>query len=782
MHDAIRSGARRSRAESKRAIACSTVLIASLFIAGSRTYAQRDVQAVDPTEVRQPRGYDLDPSLPLIGCGKGQRMARRDLADASEEAPPIAYLASLSDTDVLHYDLSIEPTSLNPGADTCFLGGTNVMTVKSLVDGLTEFQFRLRSQFTIAVARINGSTPVTVTTTSSTTRTVTLDHPYNTDDVFTLSITYSGNTVDAAFGSIAVDTQPNGTPVVASLSEPYYGHMWWPVKDGDLAEPGDNSDKVTADVSITVPNTYKATSNGVLLGVDALPSNRSKYRWSTTYPIAPYLISFSATPYNTWTLDYVYPGGTTPVEFYIYPSFDTPSNRTAWGRVVDMMGVFATKYGEYPFVDEKYGIYNFPFGGGMEHQTMTGQGSFGESLSAHELAHQWWGDMVTCKDWSNIWLNEGFATYSECIWNEFKNGFDDFAAYKSSILSRKPGSVGDSVYVYPPQTADVNRIFSSTFSYSKGAWVLHQLRHVVGDTVFFQILADYRTAYAYKTATTDDFAAVASATSGMDLTGFFDQWVYQIGAPSYRYGWQSTNVGGQNYLLVNLQQNQTASYPAVFVMPVDLRATIGGSPQTLKVQNGARNEWFVVPVSGTVTALSFDPDEWILRTSAVSQAYAAGPPKIIAADPPPGASIEAESPVNQMTVTFHTPVNVSPAAFTLIGNTTGPVSFTIPATATVNPVTLEFSLPLAQDIYTLTVDSTGVTAANSGVSLDGEISNPQSPASFPSGDGLAGGNASLEFRVASSVPAVSTWGLAALALIVLSAGTLLLRTGRPQTS
>lgn len=760
----------------------STVLIALLFIANSRTFAQREVQAIPSADERQARGYDLDESLPLVGCGKGQRMAQRQLAPAPEEMPPIAYLVSLNDTDVLHYDLSIEPTNLNPAGDTCLMSGTNVMTIKSLVDNLTEFQFRLRSQFTILSARINGGTNVTVTTTSSTTRTVTLDHPYNTNDVFTLSITYSGNTVNAAFGSIAVDTQPGGTPVVASLSEPYYGHMWWPLKDGDLALPGDNSDKVTADVSITVPNTYKATSNGVLLGVDALTGNRSKYRWSTAYPIAPYLISFSATPYNTWTVDYVHPGGTTPVEFFIYPGLDSPSNRTAWERAVDMMEVFATKYGEYPFVDEKYGIYNFPFGGGMEHQTMTGQGSFGESLTAHELAHQWWGNMVTCKDWSNIWLNEGFATYSECIWSESKNGFDDFAAYKSCILSRKPGSVGDSVYVYPAQTADVGRIFSSTYSYQKGAWVLHQLRHVVGDAVFFQILADYRTAYAYETATTNDFAAVASATSGMDLTQFFDQWVYQIGAPAYRFGWQSANVGGQSYLLVYLQQNQIGSYPSVFEMPVDLRATIAGSPQTLKVQNDARMEWFVVPVSGTVTALSFDPDEWILRTSAVSQAYVPGPPKIIVTDPAPGAVVEIGPPVDQITLTFHTPVDISPAAFTLTGIHSGPIAFTIPTTSNVNPVTLEFSNPLGQDIYTLTVDSAGVTAANSGMTLDGEIANPQSPTSFPSGDGLAGGSPTLQFRVSPAVPAVNAWGLLALSFVILSAGTLVLRTGRGRTA
>ena len=188
------------------------------------------------------------------------------------------------------------------------------------------------------------------------------------------------------------------------------------------------------------------------------------------------------------------------------------------------------------------------------------------------------------------------------------------------MQARKPSSVGDSVYI-DPEDLTLARIFSSTYSYNKGCWVLHQLRHVVGDATFFEILADYRTAYEFSAATTDDFVAVASSTYGEDLTWFFDQCVYQIGAPAYQYAWETVSVDGLDYLLVKIKQIQNASYPEVFTMPVDLVVTVGGNSETVTVWNDRRRQWFAESVGGPVTALEFDPDEWILRTAAVSVAY-----------------------------------------------------------------------------------------------------------------------------------------------------------------
>lgn len=716
------------------------------------------LQAHEPGDCREP----------IDGCGKAQAMLAA-FQNGADEPPTIMPREAMGDTDVLNVALDIEVSNLNPGSDSCTMLGSSVMTIKSKSAALTQFTFRLRDNYTItnlSVTDDTGNHPVTHTLVPNRTRIVTLNRTFAMDEVFDLNVSYTGTSFNAgAFGAISVGTHSGSSPVVATLSEPFYSYAWWPAKDGDIDQPGDMSDKFTLEFNITAPNNYASPSNGTLLGVDALSGGRSRYRWASNYPIATYLVSFAATNYNTWTLNYNYPAGpfnpagTMPVQFYIYPGNDSPANRNAWGNCVNMLPVFRTVFGEYPFVNEKYGIYNFNFGGGMEHQTMTGQGTFSESVTAHELGHQWWGDMITCKTWSDIWLNEGFARYSECLWEERKTGSINTTAYFDAVNARRPSNNGadDSVYVY---NTTASRIFSSTYSYNKGGWVLHMLRHVVGDTAFFNTLNTYRQQYQGSAATTDEFAAVATAVSGKNLTKFFDQWVKQRGAPTYQYGWQSVNVVGQNYLLLRINQTQTATagsppqVQSIYEMPVDLNVTIGGSPQTLVVQNDARTEWFVVPVSGPVTALNFDsnnldatsPRAYILRGNATNQAYVAGPPKIVATTPALGAVIPAISSPSQLTVTFHTPVNCAGANFSLVGANTGAHPLTLVSGANVNPAVLNHAGPLPSDTYTLTV-TTGVTAVNSGNTLDGEITNPLSPLSLPSGDGLAGGNAVMQFTV-----------------------------------
>jgi hypothetical protein len=478
-----------------------------------------------------------------------------------------------------------------------------------------------------------------------------------------------------------------------------------------------------------------AVANGLLTETADLPNNRRRYRYEHTYPIVPYLVAFAATNYQSWSRTFTYNGRTMPVDFYIYPENNTAANRAAWERCIPMLQVFSDLFGEYPFMRERYGIYQFQFSGGMEHQTMSGQGGFGESLTAHELAHQWWGDMITCATWNDIWLNEGFATYSEALWEEFRNGASDPAALRTAMLNRRPSSLNGSVYRY--DTSSVNAIFSSNFAYRKGAWVLHQLRWVLGTERFFELLARYRQRYAYSHATTADFQAVAEELWGGSMDWFFQPWVYGTGAPTYNWGWTTTRVNNKDYLLLSIRQTQQSSY-GIYTMPIGLRAQIGSQSQDLRVWNSARTQYYVIPVSGAVSNLAFDPDEWILKGGSNAETYRPGPPVIVEMNPAPGL---ATQPVSQIDLYFQTPVQINSALVQLTGATQGTVSTNFAYDANTRRARLTLAQPLKPDAYTVRIAPT-VTATNSGLALDGEYFGQ-----LPTGDGVPGGEAVLPLRV-----------------------------------
>ncbi len=628
-------------------------------------------------------------------------------------------------TDVQHYDLTLE---VIPSSRT--LVGSCVMTVKVLQPTLNAFRFRLRDNFLITGLRLDGR-PIAFVRESITTVRAEFDRTYTQNEVFQLQVDYEGVPVSRGFGSIEFTTRSSGAVIVATLSQPYYAYTWWPAKD-------ENTDKATLTFTLITPSNMFAVANGMLQSIEDLPNNRRRYRYQHNYPIVPYLVAFAATNYQHWSRSFSYNGQTMPVDFYIYPESNTASNRAAWELCIPMLRVFSDLYGVYPFIQERYGIYQFQFGGGMEHQTMSGQGGFGESLTAHELAHQWWGDMVTCATWNDIWLNEGFATYSEALWQEYKNGSSDPNALRTAMLNRRPSSLNGSVYRY--DTSSVNAIFDSNFAYRKGAWVLHGLRWILGTERFFELLARYRQRYAYSHATTADFQAVAEEVWGDTLDWFFQPWVYGRGAPSYNWGWTTTAVNGKTYLLMSLRQTQQSSY-GLYTMPIGVRATIGSQTQELRLWNSAQTQHYVVPVSGPVSSLAFDPDEWILKGSSTQESYRPGPPVIVEMNPAPGMVSDR---VNQVDLYFQTPVQISPSQIQLTGASQGAISFEFAYDANARRVRLTLNEPLKPDAYTLRV-APSVTATDSGMALDGEYSGQ-----LPTGDGVPGGEAVLSLRVLAS--------------------------------
>jgi aminopeptidase N len=653
--------------------------------------------------------------------------ARAALARPGGGAPAIRLLSPPADptaaaTDVLHYrlDLTIDPTAHR-------LTGSNTMTVRC-VSAAASFRFRLDDLFTIGAVTVDGS-PAAWRRVDTETVEVTLTPARAAGDTFVLVVPYDGFPT-SQYGSIVFSAH-SFQPVVYTLSEPWYAYTWWPAKD-------DIVDKATADLLFTVPNGLTVASNGVLVASDPVSGNRRRFHWRTGYQTAPYLFSFAATNYSAVNASAVIAGATMPVSLFIYPEHDVPANRNEWLRAVDMLSAFGDLFGPYPFAAEKYGIYQFPPGGGMEHQTITGQGSFLEYLTAHELAHQWWGDLVTCATWHDIWLNEGFATYAEALWFESKPGGGQ-AALRQRMEERHPADVSGTVYCYDDSSA--SRIFSGNLSYRKAGWVLHMLRRVVGDEAFFATLAAWRDEFAFATATTADFQRVVETVSGRDLERFFRQWVFEGGAPTYRYAWRPVTAAGARYVELFLEQIQSAAYPT-FVMPVDVRVTGGGASETVVAWSDARAEHLLLPVGRDATGVELDPDHWILREGRVASSFVPGPPKIVAIVPAPG-SLSAPGTVTRVGVTFHDDVVAPAAAFSLAGARTGSVPFSVAYDAASRTVSLA-TPPLPADTYTLTVADT--VTSTGGIALDGEVA----PAAVPSGDGLPGGTFVTGFTVGRS--------------------------------
>jgi aminopeptidase N len=686
----------------------------------------------------------------IEGCGKAQALRQMMAAgtlNTDDQGPGVlargAAAEAYTDTDLLTSDLDLE---IIPGGNPNIIG-TNVMTVKSLRDGLTQFTIVLRVNYTVTTCTVNGvNAAITPGVSGNYQRTITLNRPYNNGEIFTVVIGYRGVAQNIFFGSIDFTTQ-NGQNLVTTLSQPYYAATWWPIKDGNVFQPGDNADKFISSVAITAPTAMRSVSNGLLQGIDTLSGSRRKFRWKSNYPIAPYLVSFGSTNYNTYTTPWNYtpPGGGTPIsmpfEINVYSASDTEGNRNAWNLSVSMLTTFSNIFGTYPFAAEKYGMYQTNFSGGMEHQTNTAQGTFSESVTAHELAHQWWGDAVTCRYWNDIWLNEGAATYGEVLWQEFRSGASNATARISNINSRKPAAASASAYKY--SVTDPNAIFDYDTTYEKGAWVYHMLRRLSGDPTFFAILAEWRSRYEGSAATTNDFAQVCSDVLGRPMQYFFDQWAFGTGEAAYSAGYQNAVINGKNYVRVSLNQTQSTAYGSgqKFIMPVDLRL----NSTIVTVNNDQRNQWYLIPTTAAVTSLTIDPNSWILTSTKTAVAYANGPAKVVEMSPLPGSTTPESTGVGAVSVVFSENVNASAANFTVTGPG-GPVPFTYSYSPTTFIATLTFASNLAGGAYTVGISDL-ITTAAAGIRLDGEVANPNAVSSLPSGNGVAQGSASLAFKV-----------------------------------
>lgn len=514
--------------------------------------------------------------------------------------------------DVLNYELNLDIRN-------CFISPypksfTGYVIVKFKVDSvLNSISLNaVNSSMTINSVELSGIS----FTHSGNVLNIALTRTFMPGEITEVKINYQHlNVSDNAFytgnGGLFTDCEPEGA------------RKWFPCWD----KP---SDKATLDMTVKVPASVKIGSNG-RLNDSTLTGDTIYYHWISRDPVPTYLVVLTGKV--NYNLNIVYwhklsdPADSIPIRFY----FNNGENPTGIKNIIgEMTTYFSEKFGEHGF--EKNGFTTAPAPGfnwgGMENQTLTTlcAGCWSENLVSHEYAHQWFGDMITCATWADIWLNEGFATYSEALWFEKTGGYN---SYKSSInseansyFSQNPGWA-----MYNPEwaiiTPNTNTLFNYAITYAKGACVLHMLRYVVGDSAtFFNIIRSYATDTAdfkYKSVATDDFTEKISQAYGQDLSWFIDEWVKQPNHPVYQNFYQFTNLGSGIWK-VAFQARQTQSNTPFHKMPLVLKISFATGPDsTVQVMNDINDQVFTWEFDRQPTTLQFDPNNDIVLKQGTTQ-------------------------------------------------------------------------------------------------------------------------------------------------------------------
>ena len=494
--------------------------------------------------------------------------------------------------------------TVDPGSSPAAISG-EVTTYWEALDAMTTITFDVASNLNITQVQQDGSN-LTFSHTGDEV-VITLPSTQNIGVLDSLTITYNGNPSSSGFGSFEQNTHA-GKPILWTLSEPYGAMGWWPCKQ-DLIDKIDS-----IDVFVTHPQffngiyEYKTASNGLLQSEVVSGANKTTH-WKHRYPIPAYLIAIAVTNYSVYN-DLAYEGTTDefPITNYVYPE-DLSYAQTHTPVTADIIDIYGNLFEMYPYATEKYGHAQFGWSGGMEHTTMTFMVSFGRDLVAHELAHQWFGNKVTCGSWEDIWLNEGFATYLTGLSKEHLDGASAFKSWRQSKNANITSYNGGSVFCN--DTTEVGRIFNGRLSYDKGSMVLHMLRYKLGDTDFFQgvknYLADPVLAYGY--AKTIDLQNHLESQSGTDLDEYFADWFMGQGYPTYHIQW-SQNA---NDLFISINQTQSHSSVSYFEMPVPIKVLgTGGEVEWLRLENTENGQLFTENINFTISSVLFDPDTQLI--------------------------------------------------------------------------------------------------------------------------------------------------------------------------
>lgn len=509
------------------------------------------------------------------------------------------------------YDVHFYYIDLNVERNTTVISGSTTIGTTVMSASLDTFCFELNPSLVIDSIEYNNQN-LAYTRVGAITYAL-LPSPQTQNTTLSVKIYYKGDASITGAGAIgdgfSTGTSASwGNAATWSLSEPFSAYEWFPCKQF-LQDKADS-----AWVFVTTDKTNKAGSNGLLEGIDSLlPGNKSRYRWKTHYPIDYYLISVAVAKYVDYTI-YAHPAAmpndSIPIVNYVY---DNPATLTNFKPRIDsvpmVLEYYSELFGLYPFSQEKYGHCMAPFGGGMEHQTMTSIGNLGSfSTNSHELMHQWFGDHVTCKTWKDIFINEGFASYGEYLAFEH---FRSLTAAQAKMLNVHNDVLTDpTAMVYFTDTTNVNRIFDSRLTYNKGSAVVHTLRFVLGDSLFFNGLKNFQQNFSFSTASITDLKISLENFTGKNLNNYFSQWLFGEGYPviSAEYASDGTN------LFLKVTHTTSSTVTPLFKTPLEIKCTSASGDTTFTIDITQNSNTFIIPTKKNITGLTLDPKNWLLNT------------------------------------------------------------------------------------------------------------------------------------------------------------------------
>ncbi|MHC1706752.1 MAG: M1 family aminopeptidase [Bacteroidales bacterium] len=502
------------------------------------------------------------------------------------------------------YDVVFCKLDLHLERNTVYVEGNVTTQARSVRDVLSVYTCELIQALTVDSVHFNGVSA------SFTHQGDSVIIPLNPSPVsgeeFSVRIFYHGlPPTGGYFAGISAGVSAKwGNEVMWTLSQPFNAKQWWPCKQ-DLVDKYDS-----AYIFITTDASNKAGSNGLLTAITPMPGDKLRYEWKTFYPIDYYLISAAVADYQEYKL-YAYPAGSSDSVFIQNYIYDAPGCLEYYKNELDNtryhLELFAKLFGPYPFSREKYGHCLVNLGGGMEHQTMGSLGDFNFHLTSHELAHQWFGDHVTCATWNDIWLNEGFATYAQYLSLQYLAS----QAYADTLMMGIHNYVkslpGGSVYIPAGEADNTPRIFDGRLSYNKGAAIIHALRgEINNDSVFFDVLKQYLITFGDSVAVGDDFKQISEMLAGTDFDYFYDQWYYGEGFPVYNIlYWQLEDT-----LTILTSQTSTTRTTPFFNMHLEFKALTSEGDTLIRVFVDQQEKTFIIPFKDPLTSLVADPKYW----------------------------------------------------------------------------------------------------------------------------------------------------------------------------